>query len=172
MTVKLMTSQIKLGHTSGLEEITRRVLGESNEQLVKTASKEEVKIADAVEKKDQGKPSGQPQWEGKKENVNCPEKCDGKKPAVKKEEKKETKVEENKDTKKEAKVEDKKDKKEEEKKDDKKMETKKDEEKKCASNSRNFVKIAKLNEKTRSMLKAYWTTLYPAEYVEAMLAEK
>ena len=42
--------------------------------------------------------------------------------------------------------------------------------KKAATSS--LVKIAKLDDKTRSFLKTYWLNLYPAEYVDAMLSEQ
>ena len=35
-----------------------------------------------------------------------------------------------------------------------------------------FVKVAKLNSKTRSYLQTYYSQYYPAEFVEALLAEK
>jgi len=38
--------------------------------------------------------------------------------------------------------------------------------------AQSFVKIAKMNSKTREMLRKYWRNLYPEAYVEAMLAEK
>jgi len=41
-----------------------------------------------------------------------------------------------------------------------------------SANSCKWQKIAKLDGKTRAMLKDYWSTLYPADYVDAMLAEE
>lgn len=35
-----------------------------------------------------------------------------------------------------------------------------------------FVKIANLDDKTKSWLKEYWSKLYPTDYVDAMLSEK
>jgi hypothetical protein len=35
-----------------------------------------------------------------------------------------------------------------------------------------FVKIAKLDPKTKAWLKDYWTNLYPAEYVDAMIQDQ
>jgi len=35
-----------------------------------------------------------------------------------------------------------------------------------------YVKVAKLDAKTRTMLKSYWSNLYPAEFVEAMLTDQ
>ena len=41
-----------------------------------------------------------------------------------------------------------------------------------AAKAPTFVKVAKLDSKTKSMLKAYWDNLYPAEYVDAMLTDQ
>ena len=41
-----------------------------------------------------------------------------------------------------------------------------------ATKAPTFVKVAKLDAKTKSMLKAYWGNLYPAEYVDAMLTDQ
>jgi len=41
-----------------------------------------------------------------------------------------------------------------------------------ASDDHKFVKIAKLNAKTRTFLRDYYSTYYPPEFVEALLAEK
>lgn len=41
-----------------------------------------------------------------------------------------------------------------------------------ASDKGQFIKVAKLNSKTRAYLKDYWSRLYPADYADAMLAEK
>lgn len=46
----------------------------------------------------------------------------------------------------------------------------KKEEKEASTTS--IVKLAKLDSKTREFLKTYWSNLYPADYVESMLAEK
>lgn len=43
---------------------------------------------------------------------------------------------------------------------------------KVATKEIKFVKIANLNEKTKAWLSDYWKQLYPAEYVDALLAEK
>jgi len=40
-----------------------------------------------------------------------------------------------------------------------------------ASTGGKFVKLSKLNDKTRSFLRDYWRNLYPEEYVDAMLAD-
>ena len=47
-----------------------------------------------------------------------------------------------------------------------------DENKKTEAKAVSFVKIAKLNDKTKAMLKTYWSNLYPAEYVDAMLTDQ
>lgn len=44
--------------------------------------------------------------------------------------------------------------------------------KKTEASAEQFVKVAKLNSKTRAYLKDYWSRLYPADYADAMLAEK
>lgn len=53
-----------------------------------------------------------------------------------------------------------------------KKDEEKDEEKKDAAAKPHFTRIAKLNNETRSWLKDYWRNLYPADYVDAMLAER
>jgi len=40
-----------------------------------------------------------------------------------------------------------------------------------ASETESFVKLAKLDGKTREFLKKFWGNLYPSDYVDAMLAE-
>jgi hypothetical protein len=39
------------------------------------------------------------------------------------------------------------------------------------ASSGKFVKIAKLNDKTKNWLREYWKNLYPAEYVDMMLKD-
>jgi len=41
-----------------------------------------------------------------------------------------------------------------------------------AKASPTYVKVAKLNPKTKTMLMSYWKNLYPAEYVDAMLTDQ
>jgi len=41
-----------------------------------------------------------------------------------------------------------------------------------ASSKMKFVKIANLDDKTKTWLSDYWKNLYPAEYVDALLADK
>ena len=42
----------------------------------------------------------------------------------------------------------------------------------CYASTRNMIRIANLDAKTKSEWKAYWKKLYPSEYVEAMFADK
>jgi hypothetical protein len=42
----------------------------------------------------------------------------------------------------------------------------------CYASAGRFVKIANLDEKTKSEWKSYWKKLYPSEYVDAMFADK
>lgn len=64
----------------------------------------------------------------------------------------------------------KKNKKDDDKKDDK--DDNEEKEDKEASRKMSFVKLSALNGPTKEMLRTYWRTLYPADYVDAMLAEK
>jgi len=60
-----------------------------------------------------------------------------------------------------------------ENKDEDKEEKKEDkEEKKEANTSSKFVKISKLTNEQKSMVKEYWLKQFPSEYVEAMLADR
>ena len=85
-------------------------------------------------------------------------------------EKKEGKKEESKEDK-DKKPEDKKEgsKKEEESK--KEDEAKKDEKDCTASSKKEFVRFAKMNGKTRTFLKDYYTTYFPKDFVEALLKD-
>jgi hypothetical protein len=48
-----------------------------------------------------------------------------------------------------------------------------EEEKDCATaSSQQFVKVANLDEKTKGFLRDFWGKIYPADFVDAMLAEK
>jgi len=47
----------------------------------------------------------------------------------------------------------------------------KEEKEAVASTNGRFIRVAKLNDKTKSWLKKYWQNLYPAEYVDAMIAD-
>jgi len=144
-----MTNSIKLNGGS-FSDFVKKTL--NKQEVVKTAS---VKVAEEeAEKKDgEGKDSGQPAAEAKL--VNTPKKEEGKKG---------------------GKV-------------DKEVgpdsgqpaaeaklvncpEVKEEPYGKSAKVESKFEKLAKLGPKTRSFLKEYWMTLYPAEYVEAMLSEE
>lgn len=60
--------------TQTLEEFAAKILNKQSEPVVKTASaKDQVKTAEEKKEKDECETSGQPEWEGKKENVNDPE---------------------------------------------------------------------------------------------------
>lgn len=60
----------------------------------------------------------------------------------------------------------------EDKDEDKDEETKEADTKEQKQEKVAFVKIANLDEKTKSWLRDYWSQLYPPEYVDAMLADK
>lgn len=130
--------------------------------------------------------SGQPEAEGKLVN----------KPEVKEEETKEETKEDKKDKEiavaktdekvKEAAIEDIQKAKEEDEMTEEELAAKKEEEKEAATEKTEkktavtktevkkagFVRLANLDDKTKSWLRTYWRNLYPEEYVEAMLAEK
>lgn len=130
--------------------------------------------------------SGQPEAEGKLVN----------KPEVKEEETKEETKEDKKDKEiavaktdekvKEAAIEDIQKAKEEDEMTEEELAAKKEEEKETATEETEkktavtktevkkagFVRLANLDDKTKSWLRTYWRNLYPEEYVEAMLAEK
>jgi len=120
---------------------------EAEAKLVNTPEKEEGSVkGKGKSEKCEGETSGQPQAEAKL--VNHPKVQAKTKKTVKKAEEVEVEVE----------VEE-----EEEKEEEK-------EEKEAKTIS--FLKIAKLNSKTKTMLRTYWAQLYPAEYADAMVAEE
>ncbi len=136
------------------EEDTKET--EVKEAEVKEAA--DVKDADN-ESNSEADSSGQPEWEGKKENVNDPEAgkhhTDGDvgKQASDKEPKKDKEdTEDTEDT-------------------EETKETETDESAE-ASSSPKYVKIANLDDKSKSWLRTYWSELYPPEYVDAMVADK
>ena len=151
--MKFYTNKISTGKTPNFSEFVQKLAG-ANSQVIKTAS----------------------------EHVKGEEEClDGKQkdlPVALKE-----KIIEKKEKDGECEVHE--DKKSEDKKsEDKKSEDKKSEDKKsdgekpklqkeeCYASNYKMVRIANLDAKTKSEWKAYWKTLYPAEYVEAMFADK
>jgi len=58
------------------------------------------------------------------------------------------------------------------KKEDKKEDDKKEKEVKDANTQPKFVRLANLDDKSKGWLSDYWKKLYPADYVDAMLADK
>ena len=151
---KFVTNRINLNPGS-FDDFVKKVLDgkKANEATVKTAStKSAVKVA--AKEEEQGPDSGQPKAEAKL--VNHPEKPkagkagkvddttgpDSGQPAA------EAKLTNHPEVQKEPYG------------------------KKAAESKPKFQKIAKLDGKTRAWLADYWKNLYPAEYVEAMLAEK
>ncbi|MFA5759264.1 MAG: hypothetical protein WC942_07920 [Clostridia bacterium] len=116
--------------------------------------------------------SGQPEWEGKQENNNDPEKKiagsekgpgipDGTGPGK---DSKECPFNKDKDD----------DKKDEKcpKCDKEECECEKEDDKKEAKVSPKFVKIANLDEKTKTWLKEYWGNIFDKNYAEAMVSDK
>jgi len=188
--MKFVTNKINL-QPGDFADFTQKILAKKAEEMVKTAEKDEAPSSGQPEaeaklvndpKKEKGKSgkadnseapsSGQPEAEAKL--VNEPKvECDTK------EEVKEAGGVENFGDKQakpfgsEKKDDDDKD---DDNDDDKESETKeeddeKDEEKE-ASQKISFIKLSALNAPTKEMLRTYWRTLYPADYVDAMLAEK
>ena len=189
-----MTGQIKMGKTKSFEDLVREKL---EEKTVKTASAdEEVKTAelsegqkklpqalqDAIEKKQDG---GKKDDKDEKKKEECPEKDEKKdcEAAAEVEEKVAEKEEadtsgqpqaeaklvntpekENKGTTGKADN--------EEAEGSGQLEVEPLHQKgREASETESFVKLAKLDGKTREFLKKFWGNLYPADYVDAMLAE-
>jgi len=56
--------------------------------------------------------------------------------------------------------------------DEQEKESKAKAEKKEADKKPKFVKVAKMTAENRTFLREFWLTMYPPDYVEAMLAEK
>lgn len=157
MAIKFMTSSIKVGKSPTFAEIVERKMKKeatTEQPVVKTAAKEEEKEADS---------SGQPEAEGKLTNNPKVEKEEAPK-AAKKESKKEG---DEAPSSGQTDVEPLHQKGESVKPSAITCENKKTE----AKTTETFVKVAKLNPKTKEWLKSYWSTLYPAAYVEAMLAD-
>jgi hypothetical protein len=165
MEVKFCTNSISLGKNKTFQDIIQEKLSELN-GTVKTASTQTETTKEA-KKTEKCKSSGQPQAEAKL--VNDPKKSkkqDDKKKKDKKEASSEVDA-----TKKatviastEEVVED------NSKEDDNKEET--TEKEGQASEAPKFVKLSKLDDKTKTMLAAYYKTYWPAEFVDALLASK
>jgi len=153
--VRFMTDSIKVGKGPSFSDIIAKMkkASSSEQPVVKTAAAKEDKEADS---------SGQPEAEAKLTN----------KPEVEKEEtpKKGTKKAKDGDeapTSGQTDVEPLHQKGESVKPSAVTTENKKTE----ASNTAKFVKVAKLNTKTKTWLKAYWSNLYGSDYAEAMVAD-
>lgn len=200
--MKFVTNSISLGKPTTFDDIIKKVASQGEQSMKKEASVAEPQVKEAKKKeKDEAESSGQPEAEGKLTNdpkvekeaagFMC-EKCN--KPNFKCECEKGEKKDEKKDAKdeKEAKAAAPK-KQASGKNEDEKAESSgqldveplhqkgesvkpsaiTDKNKKTeAAQGPKFVKVAKLNGKTRAFLKDYWSRLYPADYAEAMLAEK
>ena len=189
MDVKLMSSKISLSGGS-FNDFVEKILHEDEDKQTKTASVE--KVAEEEEAETSGQPqaeaklvnepeqeegtaggacneeaetSGQPQAEAKL--VNHPKVEADEEATVKTAEEDSDepfggkqaepfKKKEDCDSDDDGEKEDKEDEKEDEK----------------EAKSINFVKIAKLNSKTKQMLLTYWSQLYPAEYAQAMVEEQ
>jgi hypothetical protein len=156
MEVKLCSSKINLKPTKFSDFVKQfsETKVASSEKVVKTAS---VKVAE----KDEAETSGQPQAEAKL--INHPEKPKAKKTETAKKEpdeaetsgqpQAEAKLTNHPKVVAKTKIE------------EKPAETK-------TTKVARYVKISKLDAKTKTWLKAYWGNLYPTEYVDAMLADK
>jgi hypothetical protein len=152
---KFMTNSIKLNGGT-FSDFVKKTLNKSEPaEVVKTASvAKAVKVAEKAEKKDgEGKDSGQPAAEAKL--VNVPTKVEGKKGG---------KVDnevgpDSGQPAAEAKLVN-------------CPEVKEEPYGKSAKTEPRFVKMSKLNPKERTFLKDYWTTLFGADYAEAMVGEQ
>ena len=122
--------------------IIAKMRAEKNKSQTKTASTKEQTVKTASAEDDEKMAKLRALKDGKKEQTS--------------EEKKEQKTEE----KKEEKPQEKKQQKPQEKKEQKKAQSAK------------LVKIASLDSKTKSMLKKYWSNIYPKEYVDAMISDE
>jgi hypothetical protein len=171
MDIKLCSSKINLKTTS-FADFVKKV---TQPAVVKVASTQEV-VKTAEKEKDEAETSGQPQAEAKL--TNHPEKPKGG-TSTGKAKTEPAEAETSGQPQAEAKLtnhpkvvaETKTEVKTEEKVEEKKAEVK-TEEKKADVKVARFVKISKLDPKTRTFLRQYWLNLYPADYVESMLAEK
>ena len=138
--------------------IIAKMRAEKNKSQTKTASTKEQTVKTASAEDDEKMAKLRALKDGKKEQTS----------EEKKEQKTEEKKEEKPQEKKEQKTEEKKEEKPQEKKQQKPQEKK--EQKKAQSAK--LVKIASLDSKTKSMLKKYWSNIYPKEYVDAMISDE
>lgn len=169
--MKFITNKISM-QPKRFSDFVEEVLGQQ-EQKVKTASvEEEIKTAE----KDEAESSGQPEAEGKL--VNDPDndkeggktgKADNKEAPSSGQPEAEGKLV-NQPKKVESETEEVK--KSKTKKEETKKKEKEKEKKTEAVNNLTWIKVSKLNAPTREMLRKYWLTMYPLDYVDAMLAEK
>jgi len=137
--------------------------GEStNQDSINKDDKGSKGSAKKVEKDEEGKDSGQPKAEAKLTNDPKVEEKKANASFDKFIEEKKEEAKDKKDGKEECGCDKEKD---EDKKDEKKEE-------KDASSKSGFKKIANLTPSEKTRLAAYWKNLYPAEFVDAMLAEK
>jgi hypothetical protein len=192
MNMQFIQNRIHTGKSKTFDEMVSNFLKAKEEDSIKTASaKAIVKVAEAEEadssgqldveplhqvgestnqdsinkddtskatvkktvEKDEAEDSGQPKAEKKLENT----------PKVEASTEVETKLAESEDE--EVDVEAKKD-------EDCGCEKEEKEEEKEASVKTGYIKIANLNEKSKNRLKEYWKNIYPADFVDAMLADK
>ncbi len=152
MDVKFYSNKISM-NGSNFKDFVSKIT--KKDEVIKTASAKEVKVAGKKEEKKEEVTSGQPAAEAK--STNNPKKEDGKGNGNKVDNKP---AESSGQPEAEAKLTN-----------CPKVEEEKKEEKKATATT-GFIKIAKLDAKTRAFLRDYWKTLYPDDYVEAMLAEK
>lgn len=144
MDVKFVTGSINLGSKKTMNDIFNDVVG-----MKKSASQSQNVV----------KTSKVDDEEKCEECGKCPCECEETKDCMA-EAKVEVKAEAKKEAKKEVKAEAKK-------------EIKKEVKKVVAEDKNSkFVKIAKLNQENKTFLREFWLNVYPAEYVEAMLADK
>ena len=177
MDIKFCTNKIPTSKVT-LDDLVNKKIAERTGGQVKTASAE---AKEAAEECDEADSSGQPEWEGKPENNNEPEVDAEAKATV--------------ETKEAGSNEDdcaegsgqldveplhQKSKRDiGESKSKAKSECKCEGECTCGCGKKaeaevagpRFVKLSKLDEKTKKFLKEYWANIHPAEYVDAMLAE-
>jgi hypothetical protein len=200
MAIKWFSGRIPLGQQKSLSDLMKEA--ETKKNVVKTASAAApaVKVAEKKKEKDEAESSGQPEAEGKL--TNDPKVLDEKKAATKKDDKKkdmkkEVKKDEKKDCMAEVEVEVKVAEKEEAAKSGKNekdeaessgqlkvepLHQKGESVKPSAVTDKNkkteavaaprFIKISNLNSETKTWLKEYFRTLFPEDYVEALVADK
>ena len=173
--MQFITNRISTGGTKTFKDFVKDYKASLK---VKTASAEEVvKTAEQEEAESSGQLDVEPLHQ-KGESTNQPKGSDAgekEKPVSSGQPEAEGKLTNDPKVEKEAKTIDKKeDEIEIEKKDkDKKEEVKaENKETKTAVKEKKYVKLANLDEKSKSFLREYWLKQYPVEFVDAMLADK